>query len=79
MIPLPPRPLWDDDDEPEVVITRPGRWIYHINIHRGLTSRNTPWLAFGPAHAQRKARRKLAWYRRTFMAEPERWTIGGQP
>ena len=80
MRPLPPpSPLWPDDSEPEVVITRPGRWIYHIDIEHGITGMNQPWLAFGRAHAERKARRKLAWYRRKFVTEPDRWTIGEQP
>jgi len=78
VIPLPPQPpLWRDDSDPVVVITRPGRWVYHIDIQHGITGMNHPWLAFSRAHAVRKARRKLAWYRRKFMIEPERFTIGG--
>ena len=72
--PLPPGPLLDFD-EPRVVITRPGRWIYHIDIHQGITGMSSPWWAWSASHAERKARKKLAWYRRQFMTDPPRWTI----
>lgn len=67
------------DPEPEAVITCRGRWIYHIDIINGLTSMNTPWLAFGRAHAEKRARKKLAWYRRKFGPPRERWTIHSAP
>jgi hypothetical protein len=60
---------------PEAVITREGRWVYHVTITDGLTQLNSPWLAFGRSHAERRARRKLAWYVRRFGPPRESWTI----
>lgn len=74
--PLPPPPL--PEPNPEAVITRQGRWIYHVDIVDGMTAMNSPWVAFGRRHAERKARKKLAWYMRRFAA-PERWTIRPAP
>lgn len=67
------------DRDFEAVITRPGRWIYHVDITDGFMGMNSPWLAFSRAHAERRARRKLAWYRRKFGPPRERWTIPGAP
>jgi hypothetical protein len=60
---------------PEAVITREGRWIYHINITDGLMGLNSPRIAFGRRHAEWCARRTLAWYVRKFGPPRESWTI----
>jgi hypothetical protein len=63
------------DDPPRAQITRQGRWIYHIDIVHGIIRLNAPWIAFGRAHAEKRARKRLAWYQRKFGPPRERWTI----
>jgi hypothetical protein len=73
-IPEPPPPPPSQCD-PKAVITRQGRWIYSIDIIEGFTGMNRPWIAFSRAHAERRARRKLAWYLRKYGPPREQWTI----
>lgn len=78
IVPEPPPEL--PPSSPEAVITREGRWIYHIDITDGLLRLNSPWIAFGRRHAEHRARKKLAWYVRKFGPPRESWTIKpGQP
>jgi hypothetical protein len=63
-----------DEGEPVAEITRVGRRTYQIQIVHGLTSCGS-WRAYSRPHAERKAREKLAWYKRKFGPPREQWTI----
>ena len=58
---------------PEAVITKLGWFFYDVNIHDGLTMWREGKLCLGRRHAERKARRELARYRKV----PVSWTITG--
>lgn len=63
------------DDPVQAEITRNGRLpVYRIAIVRHISSYGT-WLAFSRAHAEKRARKKLAWYQRKFGPPRERWTV----
>jgi hypothetical protein len=66
-----------EESEPYAEITRAGRLVYHINIIDGISGMNSPWIAFGRSHAEKRARRKLAWYKRKYGPPRERWEIRG--
>ena len=49
--------------QPQITITRSGRWTYHVKLTDGLTLVGD-WLVFGAKGARRVGWRKLRRYRR---------------
>jgi hypothetical protein len=62
-----------EESPPHAVVTRVGRWMWHIKISDGLMETTPPWRAWGRKRAQRKAASKLGWY--LARREPESFTV----